>query len=395
MFLNSVFTRFFQSESTSGLLLIFSSILALIINNSSIGYLYENLLELPLFLKIGGLSLGGTFLSWVNDGLMSLFFLIIGLEIKREILIGRLSNVSQIILPSLSAIGGMVIPACIYWFFNQDSAMALRGWAIPIATDIAFALGILALLGNKVPPALKLFLMTLAIVDDIGAVVAIGVFYSEGISVLAMSLAASSLFILITMNILGVIRLSAYIFFGLFLWIFLLKSGVHPTISGIFLALCIPLRTEEPTPPPLLVLEKSLHKWVSYGVLPLFAFLNTGISFSKIGGIENFINPITEGIVIGLLFGKTLGVFGTSFIIIKMGLANLPNRSNWVQLFGVSVLCGIGFTMSFFVGALAFNIESKYVGIDRIGILTASILASISGYIIIFKDSSKRSTGCS
>ena len=377
--LRSTFTRFFQLEAASGLLLIAAAALALIVNNSPLSHYYTAFLDVPVAVQIGALQIAKPSLLWINDGLMALFFLLIGLEVKRELLEGQLSKPSQVVLPGAAAIGGMVVPALIYWFINKDYPDALGGWAIPMATDIAFALGVLALLGKRVPVSLKLFLMTLAIIDDLGAIIVIAVFYSSELSGVSLLLAAACLIALIAMNRMGVIKVAPYMIVGLILWVCVLKSGVHATLAGVTLAFCIPLRTKNSETPPLMSIEHALHPWVAYAILPLFAFANAGVSLAGVS-LHSFVSHVPMGIAAGLLIGKTLGVFGLTWIAIKTGMAALPAGANWGQVFGVAILCGIGFTMSLFVGSLAFVAGSDYVGMDRMGILTGSILAALIGY---------------
>ncbi len=378
--LRSTFTRFFQLEAASGLLLIAAAALALIINNSPLSHFYTAFLDVPVAVQIGALQIAKPSLLWINDGLLALFFLLIGLEVKRELLEGHLSKPSQVVLPGAAAIGGMVVPALIYWFLNKDNPAALGGWAIPMANDIAFALGVLALLGKRVPVSLKLFLMTLAIIDDLGAIIVIAVFYSSELSGLSLLLAAACLVALIAMNRMGVVKIAPYMIIGLILWVCVLKSGVHATLAGVTLAFCIPLRTKNSEPSPLLGIEHALHPWVAYGILPLFAFANAGVSLAGVN-LHSFTHHVPMGIAAGLLIGKTVGVFGLTWIAIKTGLAALPAGANWGQVFGVAILCGIGFTMSLFVGSLAFVAgSSEYAGMDRMGILTGSILAALIGY---------------
>jgi NhaA family Na+:H+ antiporter len=378
----NTFKRFFQLEAAGGLLLIAAAALALIINNSPLSWLYNGLLDVPVVAQIGALKIAKPLLLWINDGLMALFFLLIGLEVKREVIQGHLSRPSQIVLPGAAAIGGMLVPALIYWALNKDTPPALAGWAIPMATDIAFALGVLALLGKRVPVSLKLFLMTLAIIDDLGAIIVIAVFYSGELSNLSLALAATSIAALIAMNRLGVARLAPYLLVGLVLWVCVLKSGVHATLAGVVLAFCIPLKTAKGTPSPLQQLEHALHPWIAYGILPLFAFANAGVSLTGVS-LESFTHPVPMGITAGLLLGKAVGVFGLTWLAIKAGIATLPTGANWGQVLGVSILCGIGFTMSLFVGSLAFVPgQSDFAGMDRMGILTGSILAALIGYTI-------------
>lgn len=378
----NTFRRFFQLEAAGGLLLIAAAALALIINNSPLSWLYNGWLETPVVAQIGALHIAKPLLLWINDGLMALFFLLIGLEVKREVLQGHLSRPSQIVLPGAAAIGGMLIPALLFRALNSDNPAALSGWAIPMATDIAFALGVLALLGKRVPVSLKLFLMTLAIIDDLGAIIVIALFYSGELSNLALALAAASIAGLITMNRLGVTRLAPYLLIGTVLWVCVLKTGVHATLAGVVLAFCIPLRTPKDVASPLQQLEHALHPWVAYFILPLFAFANAGV---PLGGVtlESFTHPVPLGIALGLLLGKVIGVFGLTWLAIKTGLASLPTGANWGQVLGVSMLCGIGFTMSLFVGSLAFVPgQSEFAGMDRMGILTGSVLAALIGYSI-------------
>lgn len=380
--MRSLFARFFQLEAASGLLLIAAAVLALIINNSPLSYLYNGLLEVPVAVQVGALEIAKPLLLWINDGLMALFFLLIGLEVKREVVDGHLSKPSQVILPATAAIGGMLVPALIYWFINRDNPAAVAGWAIPTATDIAFALGVLALLGKRVPVSLKLFLMTLAIIDDLGAIIIIALFYSGTLSSLSLMLAGACLIALLAMNRLGVVKLGPYLVIGLILWVCVLKSGVHATLAGVALALCIPLRTKHAETSPLLSLEHALHPWVAYAILPLFAFANAGVSLAGVTP-ESFTHPVPMGIALGLLAGKTVGVFGLTWIAVKLRLAALPAEANWGQVLGVAILCGIGFTMSLFVGSLAFVPgSSDYAGMDRMGILTGSFFAAVVGYLI-------------
>ncbi|MCS4065706.1 MULTISPECIES: Na+/H+ antiporter NhaA [Pseudomonas] len=391
--MRSLFTRFFQLEAASGLLLIAAAVLALIINNSPLSYLYSGLLDVPVAVQVGALNIAKPLLLWINDGLMALFFLLIGLEVKREVVDGHLSKPSQVILPATAAVGGMVIPALLYWFINRDNPAAVAGWAIPTATDIAFALGVLALLGKRVPVSLKLFLMTLAIIDDLGAIIVIALFYSGTLSSVSLLLAAACLVVLIAMNRLGVVKLGPYMIVGLILWVCVLKSGVHATLAGVALALCIPLRTRNAETSPLLSLEHALHPWVAYAILPLFAFANAGVSLAGMT-VESFTHPVPMGIAVGLLLGKTVGVFGLTWLAVKLRLAALPEGAGWGQILGVAILCGIGFTMSLFVGSLAFAPgSSEYAGMDRMGILTGSFFAAVIGYAVTAMASRKTRAG--
>ena len=391
--MRSLFTRFFQLEAASGLLLIAAAVMALIINNSPLSYLYSGLLDVPVAVQVGALNIAKPLLLWINDGLMALFFLLIGLEVKREVVDGHLSKPAQVILPATAAVGGMVVPALIYWFINRDNPAAVAGWAIPTATDIAFALGVLALLGKRVPVSLKLFLMTLAIIDDLGAIIVIALFYSGTLSSVSLLLAAACLVALVAMNRLGVVKLGPYMIVGLILWVCVLKSGVHATLAGVALALCIPLRTRNAETSPLLSLEHALHPWVAYAILPIFAFANAGVSLAGMSA-DSFTHPVPMGIAVGLLLGKTVGVFGLTWLAVKLRLAALPEGAGWGQILGVAILCGIGFTMSLFVGSLAFAPgSSDYAGMDRMGILTGSFFAAVIGYAVIAMASRKTRVG--
>ncbi len=388
--MRTTLTRFFELESASGLLLIAAAVLAMTINNSPLSFLYTGLLDIPVAVQFGALEIAKPLLLWINDGLMAVFFLLIGLEVKREVLEGQLKEPAQLVLPGAAAIGGMLVPALIYWAFNHDNPAAIGGWAIPMATDIAFALGVLALLGKRVPVSLKLFLMTLAIIDDLGAIIVIALFYSTDLSTLSLILAAVFISILILMNRFGVSKLSPYLVIGTMLWICVLKSGVHATLAGVILALCIPLRSSNEEPSPLATLEHALHPWVAFAILPIFAFANAGVPLAGLS-LQSFLHPVPLGITAGLLIGKTLGVFGFAWLIIKTGLAKLPEGANWGQVLGLAILCGIGFTMSLFVGSLAFIPDvSEFSGMDRVGILTGSVLAALLGFAVCYLSSRKQ-----
>lgn len=375
--------EFLKLESASGIILVGAAVLALIISNSPLSSLYDLFLDTPVEIRIGGLHLAKPLLLWINDGLMAIFFLLIGLEVKREILDGQLSSISQVALPGIAAIGGMAIPALIYILFNISNASALNGWAIPAATDIAFALGILALLGSRVPLSLKLFLLTLAIIDDLGAIVIIAIFYSGDLSVTSLIFAGVAIAALFAMNLLGVKRIAAYVVVGLILWICVLKSGVHATLAGVILAFAIPLRTKEDEPCPLREMEHSLHPWIAFGIMPIFAFANAGVSLEGMS-FGSLFEPIPIGIALGLFLGKQAGVFGFSLAAVKLGLAKLPPDINWRMIYGTSVLCGIGFTMSLFISTLAFDSSiTDDAASARIGILVGSFISAIAGYLIL------------
>jgi len=377
--------EFIQRESASGIVLIFATALALLFSNSFLSPLYQSFLHIPVEIRFGALHLDKSLYHWVNDGLMAVFFLLIGLEVKREILEGHLSSLSRIALPGIAAIGGMVVPAAIYLIFNLNNDIAVDGWAIPAATDIAFALGVLSLLGNRVPISLKLFLMALAIIDDLGAIVIIALFYTTEISTLSIVIAASSLLVLIALNRFGVSRKAAYFIVGTVLWVSVLKSGVHATLAGVALALTIPLNAVDEDGrqvSPVKEIEHNLHFWVAFFILPMFAFVNAGVDITQIS-LSQMSGPVPLGIICGLFIGKQLGVFGFSWLAIKLRLAELPEDSGWLQLYGVSVLTGIGFTMSLFIGSLAFENDQIFQYTDRLAILIGSFLSGIVGYLVL------------
>ncbi len=374
---------FLKLESASGIILMFAAVAAMLIANSPLSSYYDLLLNIPVKIAVGSFEIAKPLLLWINDGLMALFFFLVGLELKREFLEGDLSKPGQITLPAIGALGGMLIPALCYLVFNYDQAEALDGWAIPTATDIAFALGILTLLGSKVPLQLKVFLTSLAIFDDLGAIIIIALFYTEQLSLLSLIVALVLLILLFTLNRKGVTSTAPYIFIGIVLWVAVLKSGVHATLAGVVLAFFIPIKGKEDEPSPLKELEHNLHSLVAYIILPVFAFANAGISFEGVG-FEQIMAPVPFGIFIGLVLGKQLGVFGFCFIAIKMGLAKLPENVNWSLLYGVSLLCGVGFTMSLFIGSLAFEQSSTSpLFQDRLGIVLGSLASGVLGYLVI------------
>ncbi len=377
--------EFIQRESASGILLIGATVLALLFSNTFLAPAYQAFLHIPVEIRVGALHLDKSLYHWVNDGLMAIFFLLIGLEVKREILDGHLSSLSQVALPGIAAIGGMLVPALIYLYFNAGDPVAMRGWAIPTATDIAFALGILSLLGKRVPVSLKLFLMALAIIDDLGAIVIIALFYTSDLSLLSIAVAAVALIGLVLLNRFGVAKKAAYFLLGTVLWVSVLKSGVHATLAGVALAFTIPLLAQDEdgnTVSPLKEIEHNLHFWVAFFILPLFAFVNAGVNVTEISLLE-MLAPVPMGILLGLFLGKQLGVFGFSLVAIKLGLAKLPQGSNWWQLYGVSVLTGIGFTMSLFIASLAFEDDSLYHYTDKLAILLGSFLSAVTGYAVL------------
>lgn len=376
--------RFLRLESAGGIILIIAAALALIVANSPLSSYYDLLLDTPVEIRIGNLEIAKPLLLWINDGLMAVFFFLVGLELKREILEGELSEPKKILLPGIGAIGGMFVPAAIYVMFNSDDAIALKGWAIPAATDIAFALGVLALLGSRVPITLKVFLTSLAIFDDIGAIVVIALFYTANISVSALIFALLCLPILWWLNHKGVTSRSPYMLIGLMVWVSLLKSGVHATLAGVVLALFIPLKDpEHPRRSPLKELEHDLHSVVAFFVLPVFAFANAGLSFSGMSSDVLFHN-VSVGVALGLFVGKQIGIFGLCAIAIKLKWVDLPEGMNWRSLYGVSALCGIGFTMSLFVGSLAFEETNVNLLFDeRLGIIVGSLASGLLGYLVL------------
>ena len=378
--------NFLKMESAGGIVLFGAAVLAMIAANSPLESLYAYFLDTPVELRVGALKIAKPLFLWVNDGLMAVFFFLVGLELKREFLEGELSRPANVMLPAIGAVGGIVVPVAIFAWLNADNAAAMRGWAIPAATDIAFALGILTLLGTRVPVALKVFLVSLAIFDDLGAIVIIAVFYSADISSTALVAAAICLSVLAFMSWRGVASISPYILVGIVMWIAVLKSGVHATLAGVLLAAFIPMRApDEPARSPLRELEHDLHSVVAFGVLPLFAFVNAGISIDGVG-LSALMHSVPLGIAAGLFVGKQLGIFLLCFVAIKIGLAKLPDGANWASLYGVSILCGVGFTMSLFVGSLAFEnvaFEAQAVFDERLGIILGSLLSGIAGYLVL------------
>lgn len=375
---------FIRLESASGILLLAAAICAMLVENSAAKGLYDALLGTAVEIRIGGFEIAKPLLLWINDGLMAIFFFLIGLEIKRELLAGELSEPSRVVLPVIGAIGGMTLPALIYAWVNWGDATALKGWAIPSATDIAFALGVLAILGSRIPQSLKLFLMTLAIIDDLGAIVIIALFYTTNLSLTSLSLALVAIVVLFILQHRKVLGLTPYLLVGLFLWAAVLKSGVHATLAGVLTAFFIPFRKmpgEVKTQ--LEKLEEDLHPTVVFGILPLFAFANSGIPFDALT-IETLTHPVPLGIALGLFFGNQFGVFGLCWLAIKLGLSELPEGVSWLQLYGVALLCGIGFTMSLFVASLAFEQGGPDFAVDdRIGILLGSMASGILGYVVL------------
>lgn len=380
--ITSVLRRFMKLESASGILMLTAAIIAMLAANSPLADLYSELLDITVAVQVGALSISKPLLLWVNDGLMAVFFFLIGLEIKREVMEGELSSVSQIVLPAVGALGGMIIPASIYIWMNRGDPIALDGWAIPVATDIAFALALLSVFGNRVPTALKVFLLTLAIFDDLAAIVIIAIFYSGDLSLGALLIGAIALIIAIIMNKTGVTRTSGYILLGIVLWIAVLKSGVHATLAGVVIAFCIPMRDKQGNSP-LSDLEHNLHSPVVFVILPLFAFANAGLSLAGMS-IEDLAHPVTLGVISGLFIGKALGILGFVGLGVALRFVQIPKNVNWIQLLGVAFACGIGFTMSLFIAGLAFEHGSDdYYSGDRLGILVGSILSALVAFVLL------------
>ena len=373
---------FFNLEASGGIVLALAAIAAMIIANTSLNTWYESFIHAPVAIQIGSFSIAKDAHHWINDGLMAVFFFLVGLELKREVLIGELSNVKQIILPAGAALGGMIMPAIVYLFFNYNEPEFWRGWAIPAATDIAFALGILSLLGNRVPNSLKVFLVSIAIFDDIGAIIIIALFYTNDLSLGSLAIAGLCLPFLYLLNRRNVTSITPYLLIGVIMWVAVLKSGIHATLAGVVLALFIPLfdRTD-PEHSPLEELEHDLQNTVSYGILPLFAFANAGISLKGAGFGELF-HSVPLGIAAGLFIGKQLGVMMMCWLIFKLGISTMPKGMNFKQIYGAALLCGVGFTMSLFIGGLAFAGETPLFD-ERLGIIMGSIVSGIAGYMML------------
>jgi NhaA family Na+:H+ antiporter len=376
--------EFIHHEASGGVVLLAAAILALILANSPLASLYGALLDTHLSVRIGEWGLDKNLLHWINDGLMAVFFFHVGLEIKRELVEGELSTMKQAALPVIGALGGMIVPALIYIAINRADAHALHGWAIPTATDIAFAVGVLALVGSRVPASLKIFLLALAIIDDLGAIIIIAVFYTSKLSLWALALAAVGIAGLAILNARGVTRTAAYVLVGAFVWLCVLQSGVHATLAGVITALAVPLtpfQSDGRTESLAARLQESLHPWVNFGVLPAFAFANAGVSLRGIT-LETLASPIPLGIALGLLIGKPVGIYAFSRAAIALGAGARPEGASWIQLFGVAVVAGIGFTMSLFIGMLAFP-EPAHAADIRLGVLSGSVCSAILGYLIL------------
>ena len=380
--LSKPFKWFFQLEAASGLVLLIAAIIALVISNSIFSELYFSTLEQYLFIGINNFGLKLSVHHWINDLLMAIFFFFVTLEIKREFIQGELSNLKKALLPIIGAVGGMVIPALVYVFINFGNAETLNGWAIPSATDIAFSLGVLSLLGSRVPISLKIFLTALAIIDDLGAILIIAFFYSGDLSISYLSLILISYIFLLILNKVGVKNFLPYLLIGSFMWFFTYKSGIHATIAGVLLASTIPHRIKEKDFSLLIKLEHAISPYVAFMIMPIFAFANAGVSLGGLS-LSSLMQPVPLGILLGLFVGKQVGVMIFSFIAVKSGAAEMPNNSSWLSLYGVSVLTGIGFTMSLFVGNLAFADNIQYIDGVKIGVLVGSLLSTLLGYFLL------------
>ncbi len=374
--------EFLRLESAGGVMLVGAAVLAMALANSPLANGYTHLLQLNLTVMVGNVGVSKPLLLWVNDGLMAVFFLLVGLELKREVIEGQLAKPEQIALPALAAIGGLVVPAAIYWLVNRGNPQGLAGWAVPTATDIAFALAVLSLLGKRVPASLKIFLTTIAILDDLAAIVIIAIFYSSDLSTTSLAAAAAGIAVLFVLNRLRVKSLAAYLICGILIWFFVLKSGVHATLAGIAVAAFIPLEGGDDDSPSR-HLEHILHPWVAYGVLPLFAFANAGLALAGVR-TDDVTGTVSTGIALGLFFGKQMGVFGMTALVIGLGFANKPEGSNWTMLYGIALLCGVGFTMSLFIGSLAFE-HGGFANISalKIGVISGSLASALCGWLVL------------
>lgn len=381
----NAFRDFLRLESASGIILVGAAMLAMVIANSPLVGMYGLFVDLPVEIRVGNFEIAKPLLLWINDGLMALFFLLVGLELKREIVEGQLSDLSQASLPVIAAIGGILIPALIYAWINQANDVALQGWAIPAATDIAFTLAILALLGDRVPPSLRLFLVSIAIFDDVGAIVIIALFYTSDLSVTALSIATACLSVLYILNRRGTMEKAPYLLVGAVMWVAVLKSGVHATLAGLVLAFFIPIRDSEKVSSPLHELEHDLHTVVAFAILPMFAFVNAGISLTGVSW-NYLLHPVPLGIALGLFVGKQAGVFVFCWLAVRVGLTKLPVGLNWLHIYGVALLCGVGFTMSLFISSLAFeNTAVDLLFDERLGIIVGSLLSAAGGYFVLWK----------
>ena len=381
-YITSPFKWFFRLEAASGLILLFAAVAALFISNSSLSEHYFELLGTKILLGTSNFGMNLSIIHWINDALMAVFFFIVTLEIKREFIHGELSRPKQALLPIIGAIGGMVVPAIIYIIINLEAGDTLKGWAIPSATDIAFSIGVLSLLGSRVPISLKVFLTALAIIDDLGAIIIIALFYSTELHFIYLLMMLISFIVLIILNKLGIKIFTPYLLIGILLWYFTHGSGIHSTISGVLLALTIPHKNNKDSFSLLLKLEHKLSPYVAFGIMPLFALANAGVKLDNFS-IDTLMYPVSWGILCGLFFGKQFGVFLFSYISVKLKIAEIPSNSNWIKLYGVAILTGIGFTMSLFVGNLAFFDDVQYIDDVKIGVLSGSLLSTLVGYFLL------------
>ena len=382
--MRDAWSDFFKLESAGGICLVAAALLAMAVANSPLAVFYDLIFSTTFEIRLGEFGIAKPLLLWVNDGFMAVFFFVVGLELKREVMEGELSDPSKLSLPAFGVLGGMLVPAAIYAWINWDDPMAIRGWAIPAATDIAFALGILSLLGNRVPSSLKIFLVSLAIFDDLGAIIIIAIFYTADVSLTALAVAAVCLVVLLSLNRRRVTELAPYLFVGLIMWTAVLKSGVHSTLAGVTLAFFIPMRDPaRPERSPVRDLEHDLHTVVAFGILPIFAFANAGISLAGIG-MDALLHTVPLGIIAGLVIGKQVGIVGFAGLAILLGWARLPRDAGWMGLYGTALLCGVGFTMSLFIGSLAFpEADATLLFDERVGIILGSLMSGLAGYFVL------------
>jgi NhaA family Na+:H+ antiporter len=373
--------EFIRLETSGGIILMIAAVLAMIIANSPLATAYDAILGTYIKVSIGSFEIAKPAILWINDGLMAIFFFLVGLEIKREVLAGELSSFDKAILPIMAAIGGMAVPGLIYAIINWGTPENLNGWAIPTATDIAFALGILALIGSRAPVALKIFLLAIAIIDDLGAIVIIAVFYTSQLSINALTISILGFAVAIVLNRMGIQRTAPYLLVGIVMWVFVLKSGVHATLAGVLIALTIPLKSKNEDEALLYKMEHGLHPWVAFLILPIFAFANAGVNFTGIG-IDDLLQPLTLGIAVGLFLGKQIGVFLATWIGVKSGIARLPENVTWRHVYGVACLTGVGFTMSLFIGSLAFDAADEMNAV-RLGVVLGSVLSGLFGFVLL------------
>lgn len=380
--MTNIIRQFLRQEAAGGIILIVAAVVALIMANTPMQALYQLFLNLPIMVKVSSLEIAKPLLLWINDGLMAIFFLVVGLEVKRELIQGSLAGRDKAIFPAIAALGGMLVPALVYLLFNGADEITRQGWAIPAATDIAFALGVMALLGNRVPTSLKVFLLALAIIDDLGVIIIIALFYTHDVSMVALGVAAAAITALALMNWRGVGQTSLYMIVGLVLWVAILKSGVHATLAGVIVGFMIPLKVKN-EPSPSETLEHELHPWVAFLILPLFAFANAGVSLQGVS-LSGLTSLLPLGIAAGLFIGKPLGIFAFSWLAVKLGIAQLPQDIGFKQVFAVAVLCGIGFTMSIFIASLAFaDADAALSTYSKLGILLGSTSAAVVGYVLL------------